>query len=434
VSSTPRPARAAALAFIFVTVVLDVVAFGITIPVLPRLLEELSAGDTARAAEIYGVFGTAWAAMQLVFAPILGMLSDRFGRRKVLLISCFGLGVDYIFMALAPTVGWLFVGRLISGVTAASFATAAAYVADVTPAEKRAAAFGMVGAGWGLGFVLGPALGGLLGAHDLRLPFWVAAALALANAAYGLFVLPESLPVERRRPLEWRRANPIGALAVLGAHASLYALAVVYFLYALAHHVLPAVFVLYSSNRYGWSERTVGLTLALVGICSVTVQGGLVRPFVRRFGERVGLLTGLSCGALGFTGFALAPSGAWFWAVTPVFALMGLFGPSIQGLMSRRIGPSEQGRLQGVNGSMMGLSGLIGPGLFTQTFAWALREGNGPALSGAPFGLASVFMVVGIAIAAHATRRALDGGGSSTGPTDAVDPAGGPAGPAAADS
>lgn len=429
-SSSPRPARAAALAFIFVTVVLDVVAFGITIPVLPRLIEELSSGDTARAAEIYGIFGTAWAAMQLVFAPILGMLSDRFGRRKVLLISCFGLGVDYIFMALAPTVGWLFVGRLISGVTAASFATAAAYVADVTPAERRAAAFGMVGAGWGLGFVLGPALGGLLGATDLRLPFWVAAALALANAAYGLFVLPESLPLERRRPMEWRRANPIGALAVLRAHASLNLLATVYFLYALAHHVLPAVFVLYSSHRYGWDERTVGLTLALVGVFSVTVQGALVRPFVKRFGERVGLLTGLTCGAAGFAGFALAPSGRWFWAVVPVFALMGLFGPSIQGLMSRRIGPSEQGRLQGVNGSMMGLSGLIGPALFTQAFAWALRGGERVALTGAPFLLASIFMLLGIAIALHATRAALAGGhapaaadGSATAEPGEVGPA-----------
>src|SRR5262245_13919794 len=274
-----RPPRRAALAFIFAIVLLDVIALGIVIPVLPKLVEGM-VGDTALGAQVFGLFGTVWALMQFFFSPVLGALSDRYGRRPVLLISMTGHGLDYILMALAPNLVWLFIGRVISGVTAASFSTAYAYIADVTEPAKRAAAFGMVGAAFGIGFVLGPALGGILGSFDPRLPFWVAAAFSLANAAYGWLVLPESLPVERRMAFSWARANPVGSLRLLGQNPVLLGLAGVAFLYHLAHVVLPSTAVLYASYRYGFDDMTMGLTLAAVGIASGIVQGFLIRPAV----------------------------------------------------------------------------------------------------------------------------------------------------------
>lgn len=292
--STAAAPRHAAVIFIFITVVLDVLALGIIVPVLPALVVEFLGGDTARAAETYGLFATTWAFMQFVASPVLGSFSDRFGRRPIILLSIAGLGLDYIFMALAPSIGWLFVGRLISGVTSAGFATAAAYIADVTPPDQRAKSFGLIGAAFGLGFVLGPALGGLLGTYSPRLPFWVSAALCLANALYGVFVLPESLPPERRSHFSWARANPVGSLRLLRSHPELFGLASVTFLYYVAHEVLPSTFVLYTGYRYGWNSATVGLTLALVGVCTAIVSGGLVGPIVARIGERRAALTGLA--------------------------------------------------------------------------------------------------------------------------------------------
>ncbi len=397
------PARRAAVAFIFVTVVLDILALGIIIPVLPVLVEDFLGGDTARAAAIFGVFGTAWALMQFLAAPVLGALSDRFGRRPVILISCAGLGADYFLMAMAPSLVWLFVGRLLSGVTSASFATAGAYIADVTPAEKRAAGFGMIGAAFGLGFVLGPAAGGLLGAVDPRLPFWVAGSLALVNATYGYFVLPESLPVERRKPFAWRRANPFGALELVRRHPGLGGLVSVSAIYHLVHHVLPSVYVLYVGYRYGWNPRDTGLTLAAVGVMSVIVQGGLVRPLVARFGERRTLLAGLTGGIGGYLIYALAGSGAVFWIGIPVFGLVGLFNPSVQGLMTRHVGAADQGQLQGINGSLMGLTGIIGPGIFTTTFAFFIRPGAPVVVPGAPFLLAAVLLGVAWVLAWRVT-------------------------------
>jgi len=398
-TATGAGPRRAALIFIFVVIVADVLALGIVIPVLPALVEEFLGGDTAGAARIYGVFGTVWALMQFVFAPILGALSDRFGRRPVVLISCFGLGLDYVLMALAPSLGWLFVGRVISGITASSFATAAAYIADVTPPERRAAGFGLLGAGFGIGFVLGPAFGGVLGSIHLRLPFWVAGGLAVANATYGYFVLPESLAADKRSPFRWRRANPVGALRLLRSQGVLTRLALVYLCYLLAHQVLQSVFVLYGGYRYEWSEQTVGLTLAVVGILSVTVQGGLVRSVVRKFGERRTLAAGLIGGGLGYAGFGLAPTEQVFWAVLPVFACMGLFNPALQSLMSRQVTPAEQGKLQGANTSLMGLSGMVGPLLFTQVFATFLAFEGPWHQPGAPFLLAAGLMLVGLALA-----------------------------------
>lgn len=408
-STEPNPTiapRRAALAFVFVTVALDVLALGIIIPVLPNLVASFLGHETARAAKVYGLFGTIWALMQFLFSPILGALSDRFGRRRVILISNFGLGLDYILMALAPTLSWLFVGRVISGITAASIPAAFAYIADVTPTEKRAGAFGMVGAAFGLGFVLGPALGGVLGKVNLHLPFWVAAGLSLTNALYGLFVLPESLPVERRAAFEWRKANPVGSLNLLRSHPELFSLAMVIFLCSLAHEVLPHVSVLYAGYRYGWNERDVGLMLAGVGVCAAVVQGGLVQLVVRRFGERAALFSGLVFGAAGFAIYGLAETGAAFWMGVPVMSLWGLSGAATQGLMTRRVQPSEQGRLQGANSSLRGIAGLFGPGLFTLTFSHFIGAQREWHLPGAPFLLAALLLVVAMFVAWRATRAA----------------------------
>jgi DHA1 family tetracycline resistance protein-like MFS transporter len=405
-ATSPPTASKAALAFILVTVGLDVIALGIIIPVLPKLVESMAGGDTVRAAELFGVFGTAWALMQLVSSPVLGALSDRFGRRPVLLLSTLGLGLDYILMAVAPDLVWLFIGRLLSGITAATFSTANAYIADVTPPERRAGAFGMVGAAFGIGFVLGPAIGGIAGDIDARLPFWIAAGLSLAGFAYGLLVLPESLPAERRMAFSWRRANPVGSLRLLSEHRALIGLAGVVFLFHLAHVVLPAVAVLYTSYRYGWDNKTMGLTLAAVGIASGIVQAGLIKPAIRRFGERATLIAGLVCGVAGFTLYAFATTGAMFWAGIPVLALWGLGSAAAMGLMSRLVSGSEQGQLQGANASLMALAGLLGPGLFTQAFARAIAPDAAWHLPGAPFLLAAAMLVAATALAWRVTRPA----------------------------
>jgi len=399
------PVRRAALAFIFVTVVLDVLALGVVIPVLPGLVKDFLHGDSGRAAEYFGLFGTVFALMQFVFAPVMGALSDQFGRRPIILLSNFGLGLDYIVMALAPSLGWLFLGRVISGITGASFTAAGAYIADVTPPEKRASGYGLIGAAWGTGFVLGPALGGLLGGISSRLPFWTAAALTLVNATYGLFVLPESLPKERRSRFQLRKANPVGSLRLLRSHPELFGLAGVTFLYFLAHNVLPSVFVLYADYRYGWGKESVGLVLALVGVCGIVVQAVVVKWAVARFGERRTLLAGLFLGAAGFAIYGLAASGLVFLLAVPVFAFMGLYNPAAQGLMTRLVGPDEQGQLQGANSSIMGITGMIGPSIFTLTFARFIDPGFRFHVPGAPFLLAALFLLSGFGLAWRVTRR-----------------------------
>jgi DHA1 family tetracycline resistance protein-like MFS transporter len=302
-------------------------AIGIIIPVLPKLVVDFVGGDTEYAATIFGLFGTAWALMQFVFSPIQGALSDHFGRRAVILISNFGVGLDYVLMALAPSLAWLFVGRVISGITAASMATSYAYVADVTPPDRRAARYGLLGAAFGAGFVFGPALGGYAGSISPRLPFWIAAGLSLANWCYGLLVLPESLPRSQRSPFDWRKANPFGALMLLRSHAELFGLAGVSFLGNLAHAVLPSVTVLYMFYRYGWDERTVGLTMAGVGVAAIIVQGIVVGPVTARIGERPALMVGLAFGVAGFVVVALAQVGAGFLASIPLLALWGIGEP-----------------------------------------------------------------------------------------------------------
>jgi len=398
------PARRAAVVFILITVLLDMLALGMIIPVLPKLIEAFRGGDTARAATTMAVFGTAWAAMQFFASPVLGSLSDHFGRRPVVLASNFGLGFDYVLMALAPTLGWLFVGRIMSGVTAASIPAAFAYIADVTPAERRAKSFGLMGAAFGVGFIVGPVVGGLLSRGGPRLPFWVAAGLSLTNAMYGLFVLPESLTPERRMRFSWRRANPWGALRLLRTHHQLLGFAGVHFLYYLAHQSLQNVFVLYAGYRYGWDSLAVGLALGAVGVSTSIVQGMLVGPIVARFGERRALITGLSCGAAAFVIYGLAPTGARFMIGVLVMAFWGLYGPSAQGLMTRRVGPSEQGQLQGALSSVVTITGIVGPALFSLTFATFIGSRRDWHLPGAPFLLASMLLVVAIALVWRITR------------------------------
>ena len=396
--------RAAALGFIFATALMDVIALGIIIPVLPNLIKQMAGGSTAEALHYVLIFSTTWAVMQFFASPIIGSLSDHFGRRPVLLISIFGLGCDYVIMAMAPNLSVLFIGRLISGVTAASFSTAAAYIADITPPEKRAQNFGLIGAAFGVGFVIGPALAGVLGGVDPRLPFWVAAGLAMVNWLFGLFVLPESLPKERRAAFSWKKANPVGSLQLLAAHPGLLGLAAMFFLYMLAHQALQQIFVLFTGFRFGWGIRDVGLFLGATGIASIVVQMTLVRPIVKALGERNTMLVGLFCGILGFAAYALAPNGLLFWCGLPIFALIGLVQPTSQALMSRRVPGNEQGRLQGAMSGIQSITGLIGPTLYTTVFAWAITGGKGLNLPGLGILVAAGLMVLALILGLRFAR------------------------------
>ncbi len=398
------PSQRAAISFVLVTVLLDMLAMSIIIPVLPRLVLQFSLNDTAAAAGVLGVFGTAFNLMQFLFSPLIGALSDRLGRRPVILMSNFGLGLDYVLMALAPGIALLFVGRLISGITAASHSTAGAYIADVSPPERRAAGFGLISVAFGVGFVLGPALGGLLGGFDPRLPFWVAAGLSLVNGVYGLFVLPESLPRARRSKLAWRRVNPLASFVLLARQRRLLGIGAVLFLFALAQQSLLSVFVLHGTYRYHWPASTVGLALAGFGVCAAVTGGLLVRPAVRWFGERRTMLVGLACAALGFIAFAAADDPLLAWLGLPVLSLMGLVGPAARAIMTQLVPPTEQGRLQGANSSIMSVAGLAGPGLFTAVFAVAVGNNAAWHLPGAPYYLAAAIMAAALLTTLFAVR------------------------------
>jgi DHA1 family tetracycline resistance protein-like MFS transporter len=401
----PGP-RTAAFAFIFITVLLDMVALGIIIPVLPGLIVGMLGGDTASAARIFGVFGVAWAAMQFIFSPLAGALSDRFGRRPVIVGSNLGLGLSYVLLAVAPTLSWLLVARIVSGITSSSISAANAYLADSVPPEKRASAFGLLGAAFGLGFVVGPAVGGILGAVDLRLPFWVAGGLSLANACYGLFVLPESLLPERRSALDWGKSNPLGSLKLLRSHPELLGLAGANFLGMFAHYVLPSTLVLYVMHQYGWGERDVGFLMSAVGLSAMVVQAGLVGLVVRRVGERRTALAGLAFGALGFAVYGLAPTGLMFLAGIPLLSLWGLYSPAAMGLMTRRVSPDDQGKLQGANSSLNGIAGMSAPLVFTSAFAAFITPGAPLDLPGIPFILAALMLGAAWVVAFRVTRLA----------------------------
>lgn len=393
-------ARKAALAFIFVTVLIDVLAFGVIIPVLPHLVERFVGGATDTASYWIGAFGVVFAAIQFVTSPIQGTLSDRYGRRPVILLSCLGLGLDFIFMALAPSLAWLFVGRIISAITSASFTTANAYIADITAPDQRAKSFGMIGAAFGVGFIVGPLIGGVLGDIDLRLPFWFAAALALLNFLYGLFVLPESLaPAQRTPRFDWSHANPFGSMKLLASYPQVFGLAAVVFIANLAHYVYPSVFVLFADYRYDWGQKEVGYVLAVVGVLSVIVNVVLVGKVVDWLGERRALLFALACGAVGFAIYGAADVGWLFLVGLPVSALWAIAQPATQSLITRQVGADAQGRVQGALMSLVSMAGIVGPGLFAGSLGWFIGRHAPAHLPGAPFYIAALLLAVAVFVA-----------------------------------
>ena len=395
-----KTAREAAFGFIFASALMNSISFGLMIPILPNLIKQFTGGDTAAASDWNVIFATTWGAMQFGVGPILGVLSDRVGRRPILLISNFGLAVDFLFMAFAPTLWWLYIGRILNGMTAASFATGGAYVADVTPPEARAKNFGMLTSAFSFGFIFGPIAGGFLGDINIRLPFFAAAGVTLLNWFYGLLILPESLPASRRlERFEWTRANPLGSLRLLRAHPGLTSLAAVAFLFQFAQIVLPQVFVLYTTYRYHWSMSVLGATFLITGIMGVIVQMFLVGPAVARFGERRLVLIGAAAGALGFAWYGSASNGWLYLLGAPIFAFSGVLMPGVQGLMSQRVPAAHQGQLQGVNQSLQGIASIIGPPVFGLTFAFSVRHETTLHLSGLAIYLAGGLFAAAFALA-----------------------------------
>lgn len=386
-----------AVAFILVTAVLDIVAMGLVIPVLPALIEEFS-GSNASAGVWNGILVALWAGAQFLASPVIGSLSDRYGRRPVILISVAGMAADWVLMALAPNLWWLVVGRLIGGVTSSSFTTVFAYMADITAPSERARAYGWIGAAFAGGFVLGPALGGVLGEVSPRLPFWAAAGMSALAFVYGYFVLPESLAPEKRMAFSWARANPFGALRLLRSHPELTRLATVNFLLYFAHHVFSAVFVLYASYRYGWTSLQVGLLLAFAGVLDMIVQGVLTGPVVQRLGDHRTMIVGLLIGSVGIACMGLAPDGLTFTLALLPNALWGLAMPTIQSLMTRRVSDTEQGQLQGANNSVGSIAGVASPLFFGAVYAMSVGENATLPHVGMAFFIAAVVLFSGALI------------------------------------
>jgi len=429
--------RPAAIVFIFITVMLDMLALGLIAPVLPKLILDFLGGNMNSAAKWNGIFGTVFALMQFFFSPVLGVLSDKFGRRPVILLSNLGLGLDYIVMALSPTIGWLFLGRVISGITASSIPTAMAYIADVTPKEKRAGAFGLIGVAFGLGFILGPGVGGPLGDIDIRLPFWVAAGFSLANWLYGYFFVPESLRKEHRKDVTLRRANPIGSLVLLRSHSELWKLATLQFLAYVSHEVF-VIWALYAIYRYEWSSGMIGVSLAIVGIFTAAISGGLTGRIVRWLGERRTLYIGQFFGAVGMLIAGLARTSVVYIASIPIISMWNISFPAAQGMMTHRVSEREQGELQGAIQSLRSIAFVIGPFLFSGIFAWFINPKHSFHIPGAPYYLAAALLFTAMLLATRVEQpqfdqpgeklsepgEAVPPGGIASGPvTSAVDPA-----------
>jgi len=388
-----------ALTFIFITILLDIIGLGIIIPVLPTLISELINGTVSEAARYGGWLMFSYAIMQFLFAPILGGLSDKYGRRPVLLISLFGFGIDYILMALSPTIFWLFFGRIVSGITGASITTASAYIADVSTPEKRSQNFGLIGAAFGLGFIIGPVIGGLLGQYGSRVPFFAAAGLVLVNWLYGYFVLPESLGEENRRPFNWKRANPAGSLLRLRNYPVVSGLIGAMVLLYLAGFATQSTWSYYTLEKFQWNEAQVGFSLGVVGLMVAIVQGGLIRVVVPRLGQKKAVFIGLSLYALGFFLFAFAPSGLLMLFFIIPFALGGLAGPTIQGIISSQVPAQEQGELQGGLTSLTSLTTIVGPVLMTSLFYWFTNDDAPFYFPGAPFLLAGILTLCCLGLA-----------------------------------
>ncbi|MEX0677508.1 MAG: TCR/Tet family MFS transporter [Pirellulales bacterium] len=402
----PKQNNSFALGFIFVTVLIDTIGFGIVLPVLPDLIMELTLVSVSEASLYGGWLAFAYAITQFIFGPIIGNLSDRFGRRPVLLFSLLAFGVDYALMGLAPTIGWLFLGRAVAGIAGAAHTTANAYIADVSPPEKRAQNFGLMGAAFGAGFILGPALGGLLGDLGPRAPFFAAAGLAIINMAYGVFVLPESLAPEARRPFHWRRANTLGTLIQMREYPIVLALATALFFWMLGHQVLPTTWAFYTKEKFAWTSTEVGFSLAFAGVLMAIVQAGMTRILVPRLGEQKAVLAGFSAGALSYLGYGFATQGWMMYAVMPVGMFAGLAFRSLNALMSHQIPKNAQGELQGAVASTFSLTTIIGPVMMTQLFGY-FSSGAAPIyFPGAAFMFATALVVLSLMLFVRATRFA----------------------------
>jgi MFS transporter, DHA1 family, tetracycline resistance protein len=412
--SQPKREGAAGTPFVLITVLLDSLGVGLIIPVGPTLVGSFLGSDLTQTSHAFGWLLALYSLMQFLFAPVLGGLSDRFGRRTVILPSLFGAGMSYLISARAPALSWLFVGRVISGITGASFSAATSYIADVTPPEKRAQSFGLVGAAFGLGFIVGPAIGGALGGVDIRLPYYVAAGLNLVNLLYGFFVLPESLRPENRRPFSFARANPFGALRNLTRHPIVLGLTGTMFCSYMAQWILQGVWALYTETRFHWSMADVGVSFMVVGVAMAVVQGALIRMVIPWLGERRALLSALTMSALGFVGFGLCDRGWLMYLITFPFALGGIAGPATQALISREVGPSEQGELQGSLTSLASLTAIVGPVLGSALLGRFGPEDARPHVPGAPFFAAALLIVCGFLLALRLFARtpppALPGG------------------------
>lgn len=398
------PNQKAAMPFIIITLLLDMIGIGLVIPVLPKLVTTLYGGDLSEGSFIFGVFIAAYATMQFFFSPILGNLSDAYGRRPIILASLFGAGFDYLMMAFAPTWKWLFLGRVISGITGANISAANAYIADVSPPEDRAKNFGLLGMCFGVGFVLGPALGGLLSQYGLRMPFIVAAALNLLNALYGVFVLPESHPKENRRSFNWRRVNPLASLGLLKRFPIVLGLTATLALERLAHDALPGTWALYTTYRFNWSEQDIGLSLAVVGLSFAVVQGALTGPLVKRLGERRALIFGFVVGSIAFLLYGLITVGWMMYAIIIASGIGGIGGPSLQSLITQNVPSTEQGAVQGALGSVQGLAAIFGPLMATSLFGYFTSAAAPVKLPGAAFLAASLLVALGVVNAVRVLR------------------------------
>lgn len=397
-------ASKAAVTFILVTVTLDVLAMGLIIPVLPKLILDFLGGNMTVTAKWNGWFALVFALMQFIFSPVLGVVSDRFGRRPVILLSNLGLGLDYVVMALAPSIGWLFLGRIISGITTSSIPTAMAYIADVTPKEKRAGAYGMIGVAFGIGFTFGPAIGGLLSDVNPRAAFWAAACFSLANWLWGFFFVPESLPKERRKPIELRRANPVGSLTLLRSHPELWYLAIIQFLAYVAHNVF-SVWALYAIYRFSWNQKWIGYSIMTVGICAAIVSGALTGRMVKWIGERRTLYTGQLFGSLGMLMAGLVRNGVLFLASIPVISIWNVSMPAAQSMMTHRVSEREQGELQGAIQSMRSITFIIGPFMFSWVFSFFIDPKHGFDLPGAPYYLAAALLFIAMIMSTRIEKR-----------------------------
>ena len=397
--------RQAGLAFIFVTLVLDVLGIGIVVPILPELIATFRNGDLSAAARYYGWFVGMYAAMQFLFAPLLGNLSDRYGRRPVILVALLGTGLDYLLLAAAPSLAWLFVGRVLAGITGASITAATAYIADISPPERRAQNFGLIAAAFGVGFIIGPIIGGVLGTLGPRVPFYATAALTLLNGLYGFFVLPESLPRAHRRPFVWRQANPLVALHALGRSRVVLGLTSIVALATLAQQALQSTFVLYTAYRFAWTALDNGVALALYGTAAALIQAWLLRILLPRLGERRALLLGLSSNVLGFVLYGLATHGWMMYAIIVASSLGFLVQPVAQGIMSKQVGPDEQGALQGALASLTSLMAVVGPILATSLFSRFTSPTEVVALPGAPFFSGAALFFGGLLLTLATFRR-----------------------------